>query len=202
MIAQLRGKLAAKTPGEIILDVGGTGYQVFVSLNTFYELPDPGGAVSLSIYTHVREDVLQLYGFLDHHEKRIFELLLGVSGVGPRLATNVLSGIPAQEMVQALTDEDVARLMAIPGVGRKLAERLTVELKDRAGALRVAGPVREGAGGDDGKALRDLEGEAVSALVNLGYKRPDAERAVKRVAAEVSGSLEETIRMALRSIGG
>ncbi len=204
MIAHLRGTLAAKLPGEVVVDVGGTGYQVFVSLNTFCELPHPGGQVSLSIYTHVRENALQLYGFLDRREQQVFELLLGVSGIGPRLATNVLSGIPAQEMVHALTEGDTARLMAIPGVGRKLAERLTVELKERAGALRGAGgDATDGAwtGGDDGTP-RDLHAQAISALVNLGYRRPEAERAVKGAARPAKGSLEETIRMALRSITG
>jgi Holliday junction DNA helicase RuvA len=204
MIAHLRGTLAAKLPGEVVVDVGGTGYQVFVSLNTFCELPHPGGQVSLSIYTHVRENALQLFGFLDRREKQVFELLLGVSGIGPRLATNVLSGIPAQEMVHALTDGDTARLMAIPGVGRKLAERLTVELKERAGALRGAGGDATNAAwseGDDGTP-RDLRAQAISALVNLGYRRPEAERAVKDAARPAKGSLEETIRMALRSIAG
>jgi Holliday junction DNA helicase RuvA len=203
MIAHLRGTLAAKFPGEIVVDVGGTGYQVFVSLNTFCELPHPGGQVSLSIYTHVRENALQLYGFLDRREKQVFELLLGVSGIGPRLATNVLSGIPAQEMVHALTEGDTARLMAIPGVGRKLAERLTVELKERAGELRGAGgDATDGARGEDDGTLRDLQAQAISALVNLGYRRPEAERAVKDAARPAKGSLEETIRMALRSIAG
>jgi Holliday junction DNA helicase RuvA len=200
MIAHLRGTLAAKSPGEIIVDVGGTGYQVFVSLNTFYELPDIGGEVSLSIHTHVREDALQLYGFADRNEKRVFELLLAVSGIGPRLATNVLSGIPACEMVEALTQGNVARLMAIPGVGRKLAERLTVELKERAAPL---------VGGNGGKATdggaqiaNDVLREATSALVNLGYRRSEADRAVRGAAARAGDRLEEVIRIALRNIAG
>lgn len=200
MIAHLRGMLAAKSPGQIVIDVGGTGYLVFVSLNTFYELPDPGAEVSLSIHTHVREDALQLYGFVDPREKGVFELLLGVSGVGPRLAKNVLSGIPAVEMVEALTQGNVARLMAIPGVGRKLAERLTVELKERAVSL-VDGK-EDGvsdAGGEDGvEMLR----EAASALVNLGYRRSEAEKAVRNAAGRAGDRLEEIIRIALREIAG
>jgi Holliday junction DNA helicase RuvA len=201
MIAHLRGTLATKSPGEIVIDVGGTGYRVFVSLNTFYELPRPGTEVSLDIHTHVREDALQLYGFIESHERSVFEMLLGVSGVGPRLATNVLSGIPAREMVHALTEGNVARLMAVPGVGRKLAERLTVELKDRAGQLAGAGDGAPAAGGrrglDDG-----LAGEAVSALVNLGYKRQEAERAVKNAMPRNGGRLEDAIRSALRGLAG
>jgi len=200
MIARLRGTLAAKSPGEIIVDVGGTGYQVFVSLNTFYELPDLGQEVSLSIYTHVREDALQLYGFVDRTEKSVFELLLAVSGIGPRLAKNVLSGIPAHEMVRALTQGNVDRLMAIPGVGRKLAERLTVELKNRAASL-VSGN-GEGARSADGCVRLETLREAASALVNLGYRRQEAERAVKDAAARAGDRLEEIIRVALRSIAG
>ncbi len=200
MIAHLRGTLAAKSPGEIIVDDGGTGYQVFVSLNTFYELPDTGGEVSLSIHTHVREDALQLYGFADRSEKRVFELLLAVSGIGPRLATNVLSGIPACEMVEALTQGNVARLMAIPGVGRKLAERLTVELKERAASLVSGngGKARDAGG----QIAADVLREATSALVNLGYRRSEADRAVRGAAARAGDRLEEIIRIALRNIAG
>jgi Holliday junction DNA helicase RuvA len=201
MIAKLRGALVGKAPGEIVLDVGGVGYHVFVSLTTFYELPEPGREVTLDIHTHVREDAIQLYGFTDPHEREVFRLLLGVSGIGPRLATNVLSGIPAADMVEALIAGDVARLIAIPGVGRKLAERLTVELKERAALLRngrAAGrtramETREGA---------SFEREATSALVNLGYRAVEAERAVKSAAASGGGRLEDLIRIALRSLAG
>jgi Holliday junction DNA helicase RuvA len=201
MIGRLRGALAAKSPGEIIVDVGGIGYQVFVSLNTFYDLPQPGAEVSLDIYTHVREDTLQLYGFVDRCEKDVFALLLSVSGIGPRLATNVLSGIPAGEMVEALTAGDVDRLMAIPGVGRKLAERLTVELKERAALLRNGrGAGARGGAGDP--AAGNLLREATSALLNLGYRRPEAERAVKNAMACGGDRLEEVIRLALRGLAG
>jgi Holliday junction DNA helicase RuvA len=195
MIAHLRGTLAAKSPGELVVEVGGVGYQVFVSLNAFYELPATGKPVALEIHTHVREDTLQLYGFLDRTEKAMFELLLGVSGIGPRLATSVLSGIPAGELIDALAAADVGRLVAIPGVGRKTAERMTVELKDRVAGLRNGrgrGEAREPAAGP--------EREAVSALVNLGYRKPEAERAVKDAAAAAAGRLEDLIRLALRSL--
>jgi Holliday junction DNA helicase RuvA len=192
--------LAAKSPGEIVVDVGGTGYQVFVSLNTFYELPNPGTEVSLRIHTHVREDALQLYGFVDRAEKEVFELLLAVSGIGPRLATNVLSGIPAGEMVEALTQGNVGRLMAIPGVGRKLAERLTVELKERASGL--VGGDGGGASGTEDQPGIDVVREATSALVNLGYRRSEAERAARSAAANAGDRLEEIIRIALRNVSG
>jgi Holliday junction DNA helicase RuvA len=195
MIAQLRGTLAAKSPGEIVVEVGGVGYQVFVSLNAFYELPAAGEPVALEIHTHVREDAILLYGFLDRTEKRMFELLLDVSGIGPRLATGVLSGIPARELIDALAESDVGRLVAIPGVGRKTAERMTVELKDRVAVLRNGrGEARGGA------AVAGPEREAVSALVNLGYRKPEAERAVKDAAARAAGRLEDLIRLALRSL--
>lgn len=202
MIARLRGTLAAKSPGEIIVDVGGVGYHVVVSLTTFYELSAVGSEISLDIHTHVREDALQLYGFLDRSEKRVFELLLSVAGIGPRLATNVLSGIPAHEMVEALMAGNVARLVAIPGVGRKLAERLTVELKDRAALLGDGrAPMAAGeAGGRNGRTGAGLLREATSALVNLGYRVAEAERAVKKAAADGGTRLEDVIRIALRSL--
>src|SRR5512139_2168186 len=124
MIAQLAGALAQKSPDHLIIDVQGVGYQVFVSLNAFYRLPEPGDRVSLLIHTHVREDALQLYGFLDREEKDLFQLLLGISGIGPRLAINILSGTPARELKEALEAGDLVRLTAIPGVGKKTAERL------------------------------------------------------------------------------
>jgi Holliday junction DNA helicase RuvA len=200
MIAHLRGTLLTKAPGEIVIDVGGVGYQVAVSLATFAALPGVGQSVGLDIHTHVREDALQLYGFLNRKEKRVFELMIGVAGIGPKLATNVLSGIPADEMVDALIEGNVPRLMAIPGVGRKLAERLTVELKERALLLRngrgaAAGASEEPVGSP---VLR----EAASALVNLGYRLAEAERAVKSAASRGGERLEDVIREALRGLAG
>ncbi len=199
MIARLRGRLAAKAPGEVVVDVGGVGYQVFVSLTTFYGLPAPGAEVSLDVHTHVREDVIQLYGFADPHEREVFRLLLTVAGIGPRLATNVLSGIPPDDMIQALTDGDVARLVAVPGVGRKLAERLTVELKDRARLLHRNGGDRAPSRGTDRETSAVLR-EATSALVNLGYRVADAERAVKQAAGGGGDRVEDVIRRALRGL--
>ncbi len=193
MIAQISGQLAQKLPGEIVIDVGGVGYQVFIPLNVFYRLPDIGAAVSLQIHTHVREDSLQLFGFHDAGEKQVFLLLTGVSGIGPKLALNILSGIPADQLARALKDGDQVRLVAIPGVGKKLAERMIVELKDKITSrtlLTVESPKTEPGS--------QLMLDAVSALVNLGYKKPDAEKyvseALKSGNRSLAGVLKETLR--------
>lgn len=195
MIAQISGILAQKIPGEAVVDVGGVGYQIFIPLNVFYRLPEIGAAVSLQIYTHVREDALQLFGFQDHAEKQLFLLLLGVSGIGPKLAVNILSGIAADELSRALKEGDQVRLVAIPGVGRKLAERMIVELKDKFATLAPAGP--ESAKAEGGSQLLL---DAVSALVNLGYKRPEAEKMVREVLRKGERSLENVLKETLRRI--
>ena len=193
MIAQIHGTLAQKIPGEIIVDVGGVGYQIFIPLNVFYQLPEINAPVSLQIHTHVREDALQLFGFRDFPEKQIFLLLIGVSGIGPKLAINILSGIPAEELARALREGDQPRLIAIPGVGRKLAERMIVELKDKLATLAPIGA--ESAKPEVGSQLLL---DAVSALVNLGYKRPDAEKAVREVLKKGDHSLESVLKESLR----
>jgi Holliday junction DNA helicase RuvA len=193
VIAHISGTLAQKVPGEIVVDVAGVGYQVFIPLNVFYRLPEIGSAVSLQIYTHVREDALQLFGFEDAGEKQIFLLLLGVSGIGPRLAINILSGIPAEELSRALKEGDQVRLVAIPGVGRKLAERMIVELKDKLAGLAPAGGASARADGGSQLVL-----DAVSALVNLGYKRPEAEKLVREVLGTGERSLESVLKETLR----
>jgi Holliday junction DNA helicase RuvA len=196
VIAQITGTLAQKIPGEIIVDVGGVGYQVFIPLNVFYRLPEVGGSVSLQIFTHVREDAIQLFGFHDPGEKQLFLLLLGVSGIGPRLAVNILSGIPADELARALKEGDHVRLLAIPGVGRKLAERMIVELRDKFATLASA--EAESARRDGGS---ELVLDAVSALVNLGYKRAEAERTVREVLKRGEQSLENVLKETLRRMG-
>jgi holliday junction DNA helicase RuvA len=193
MIAQLAGGLAYKSPEHLIIDVQGVGYQVFVSLNSFYRLPEPGSPVSLQIHTHVREDALQLYGFVDREEKDLFLLLTGVSGIGPRLAMSILSGTPTTELQDALEAGDLVRLVAIPGVGKKTAERLVLELRDKIKVVRAA----RGAGG---RQATGLEAEATAALVNLGYRHNEAERAVKAAAAAGAGDLEAVIRTALKRV--
>lgn len=200
MIAQLRGRLLAKEPHRVVVDVGGVGYQVFVPLSTFYRLPEVSGEVSLFTHTHVREDALQLFGFASRDEQTLFELLQGVSGIGPRLATNILSGISVEELVPALTGGDVARLRAVPGVGKKLAERLLVELREKvAAALALSGAAAPPAPAGSDPLLEDV----ISALVNLGCNRKDAAKAAEaaRRTHGPSADFELVIKTALRGVG-
>jgi len=195
MIAQLTGILVAKSPNAAVVEVHGVGFHVLVSLPCFYDLPEPGKQVSLFTHLHVREDAVQLFGFLDPLERALFQLLIGVAGIGPKLALNILSGLPARELEAALDAGDVARLVSIPGVGRKTAERLVLELREKARALRGEGEREERRGGD-------VDREAVSALINLGYRRADAELAVKSARAAGADDLESAIRQALRRLSG
>ena len=195
MIAHISGTLAQKIPGEVVIDVAGVGYQIFIPLSVFYRLPEIGAPLSLQIYTHVREDALQLFGFQDLGDKQLFLLLLGVSGIGPKLAVNILSGIASDELSRALKEGDQVRLMAIPGVGRKLAERMIVELKDKFASLAPTGP--ESAKIEGGSQLLS---DAVSALVNLGYKRPEAEKIVREVLRRGERSLENVLKESLRRV--
>jgi Holliday junction DNA helicase RuvA len=195
VIAQISGTLAQKVPGEIVVDVVGVGYQIFIPLNVFYRLPEIGAPVSLQIHTHVRDDALQLFGFQDLAEKQIFLLLISVSGIGPKLAVNILSGIPAEELARALKVGDQARLVAIPGVGRKLAERMIVELKDKLATLSTTGV--ESPKPEIGSHVMQ---DAVSALVNLGYKRPEAEKMVREVLRSGDRSLENVLKDTLRRL--
>jgi Holliday junction DNA helicase RuvA len=192
MIAKIRGALASKIPGEVIVDVGGVGYQIFIPLSVFYRLPEVGGAVSLHIYTHLREDALQLFGFLEYEERQVFLLLNSVAGIGPKLAINILSGIPADDLARALREGDEPRLVSIPGVGKKLAERMIVELRDRV----LAQPAGDLDRADGSQLMRD----AISALVNLGYRRAEAEKSVREVAQRGEGTLAEVLKEALRRL--
>jgi len=200
MIAQLRGRILEKHPNRIVVDVGGVGYDVFVPLSTFYGLGDAGSDISLRIHTHVREDALALYGFRTILEQDLFERLISVSGIGPKVALGVLSGIEPLELTRAIERSDVARLTAIPGVGRKTSERIVLELKDRLPRVQVehavAGEVEAAPGG-----VRD---DVLSALVNLGYHRPLAEKAVE-AATKMPGStsdagFEHMLKQALREL--
>lgn len=191
MIARITGTLAHKEPGEITVDVAGIGYQVYIPLTVFYRLPETGGKVSLLIHTHLREDALQLFGFLEKEEKQLFMLLNGVAGIGPKLAITILSGIPADDLARALREGDQVRLLAIPGVGKKLAERMIVELRDKFAAF---GSERVAAG--DGQVARD----ALSALLNLGYRRSEAEKSVREITQEGQESLPEVLKEALRRL--
>lgn len=195
MIAHLRGKLLSKRPGQAVVEAAGVGYDVAISVPTFTELPATGAEVALHVHTHVREDALALYGFLRAEEKQLFEKLISVSGVGPKLAMTILSGMPsASEIVSAIRGNDVARLTKIPGVGKKTGERLALELKDKLDAFGPA-PARAATGSP-------LEEDVLSALVNLGYQRPHAERAVAAAAANggKSGTFDALFRRALASL--
>ncbi len=193
MIARLHGVLHEKTPEQLIVDVGGVGYQVLVSLQTFYHLPGVGEQVSLLIHTHTREDTLRLYGFLEEKEKSCFLLLRGVSGIGPKLALNILSGIPVDELEAALRARDVTRLVAAPGVGKKTAERMVVELQEKVGAL-------EDANGASPGTPDPLSTEAVSALVNLGYRQAQVEKTVREIVRNGATAISDVIRESLRRL--
>ena len=197
MIARLRGRLADKEPGRLVLDVNGVGYEVRVPLSTYGEVGEPGAEVSLRIHTHVREDTLSLFGFASRLELELFERLLGVNGVGPRLALAVLSGVEPRELVQAVRRGEHARLNAVPGVGRKTAERIGLELKDK-----LPAPAPQEAGDPGAGPDRDLRGDVLSALVNLGYQRPVAERAAEAAVRGTPGGFEATLRAALRELAG
>ena len=172
MIAHLRGRLFAKNPGQAIVEAGGVGYDVTISVPTFTALPPEGHEVALYIHTHVREDALSLFGFLERDEKRLFERLITVSGVGPKLAVTILSGLNPERTVAAIRAQDHATLTRIPGVGKKLAERLVVELKEKLEDFAVA-PA------PSGRTLGPAADDVLSALVNLGYPRPAAQKAVE-----------------------
>jgi len=197
MIAFLSGTLVEKSPGRAIVDVQGVGYDVQVPLSTFYVLGEPGASVALRVHTHVREDVLALYGFATKIEQDLFERLIAINGIGPRLALAVLSGIEPADLVRAIRQQDVARLTAIPGIGKKTAERIGLELKDRLpSAIPGLGEaVPEGAPEDR------LRADLLSALVNLGYPRAPADQAIGDVLkASSSASFEDVLRQVLRRL--
>jgi holliday junction DNA helicase RuvA len=196
MIAHLRGRLLEKHPNRVILDVQGVGYEAHVPLSTFYEMPDAGAEVALRIHTHVREDALALYGFATRLELQLFERLISVSGIGPKLALAVLSGIEPDELITAVKTSDVARLTAIPGVGKKTAERIGLELKDKLAAFVPAHDAPS-----DARTGDSLKDDVLSALINLGYHRPLAERALEAaLRAATDGSFEKTLKQALREL--
>jgi len=194
-IASLAGTLTEKSPDGLVVDVGGVGYAVQVSLQTFANLPPAGASVRLLVHTEVREDAIELIGFVVAEERALFHLLRRVKGLGPRTALVVLSGMPLAELVATIADGDAARLQTIPGVGKKFAERIVVECRDGA-TLLIAGAPRRAAV-VSGDAVVD---EAISALVNLGYKRAEAERAVQRVGRPAP--LEDVVRAALQGLAG
>lgn len=195
MIAQLRGRISEKHPNRIVVDVNGVGYDVAVPLSTFYGLGEPGTEIALRIHTHVREDALSLFGFATPLEQQLFERLIGVSGIGPKVALSVLSGIEPAELIRAVERPDIARLTAIPGVGKKTAERIVLELKDRLPRAQAAAP---GTAAPESTLLKD---DVLSALINLGYHRPLAEKAVESaVRTTPDGDFKSTLKQALREL--
>jgi holliday junction DNA helicase RuvA len=191
MIAHLRGRLLAKRPNQAVVETSGVGYDVTISVPTFSELPAVGSEVALHIHTHVREDLIALYGFLRSAEKQLFEKLIMVSGIGPKLAITILSGMPAEDMVNAIRGNDVARLTRIPGIGRKTAERMVLELRDKLPAVgeEVAHAI---------PTLNSVQEDVLSALVNLGYQRAAAEKAL--AATQKNGTFDATFRDALAAM--
>lgn len=177
MIAHLRGKLLSKQPGQAIVEAGGVGYDVTISIPTFSDLPNTGNEVSLHIYTHVREDALALFGFGRSQEKQLFEKLISVSGIGPKLAITILSGMQTEAMVAAIRGNDLAQLTKTPGIGKKTAERMVLELKDKLESFGIVAAIPK---------ANALEEDVISALVNLGYQRPAAERAVAKAGENKS----------------
>src|SRR5256714_7800676 len=195
MIGQLRGRLADKRPNQVLVDVGGVGYIVQLPLSTYAALGELHAEVTLLIHTHVREDAFSLYGFLSSREKHFFEMLLSASGVGPSLALKILSGMSVEELVPAIRNSDLGRLTKIPGVGRKTAERMVVELKDKLEAVAVE-TEKLAASSPAG-----IEADVISALVNLGYDSRAAETAVSAAKRQAgAGSFEKLLRGALQSL--
>jgi holliday junction DNA helicase RuvA len=200
MIAFLRGKLLEKHPNQVILDTGGVGYDVVIPVSTFSALPAAGADVALRIYTHVREDALALFGFLTPQEKALFERLISVSGIGPSLAIKVLSGLATPAIIDAIRGGQVEQLVRIPGVGKKTAERMVLELKDKLEGLG-GGSAPSGVAVRDEPALSAIEQDVLSALLNLGCNRASAEAAVRKAqAAEPAAAFEPMFRKALELV--
>lgn len=195
MIGYLKGTLLDKKPSSVVLDVNGVGYLVNIPVSTFYDLPEEGASLSLYIYTHVREDLLALYGFRTTREKKLFEKLIGVSGIGPKMAISFLSGMSAEELIPAIQRQDIAKLATIPGVGRKTAERVSLELREQISAL--LGEVAQ-----TSAAKPPMQEDLISALTNLGYHRSLAERAVKAVLekAPADAGFEDLLKQSLQRI--
>ena len=188
MIAHLRGRLLEKSPNRVVVEAGGVGYDVTISVPTFSDLPKSNEEVELHIHTHVREDALSLFGFLRREEKQLFEKLIGVSGIGPKLAITILSGMSAEFMVAAIRSNDLGTLTKIPGIGKKTAERMVLELRDKLEGFEASAPAT---------VLVPVEEDVLSALVNLGYQRSAAERAVSQANGSGGKSFESLFKDAL-----
>ncbi len=203
MIGFLRGQILEKHPNRLIVDVHGVGYDVHVPLSTYYQIGDEGSEVALRVYTHVREEALQLYGFLTDLERQLFERLIGISGIGPKLAVALLSGMEPRDLLTAVQRADVARLTGVPGIGKKTAERIVLELKDRIAGLGLG--LTPAAGAPAASPEDQLKGDVLSALQNLGYHRPLAEKAVDAAIADAAtdaapASFERVFKGALKAL--
>ncbi len=195
MIAEIKGRLSHKSLEYVILEANGIGYQIFIPLSTFYKLPEPEEILSLKTYTYFREDALQLFGFLTIEEKEIFQLLIKIPGVGPKSALNILSGIALDELCQAIKEEDVAKLVLIPGIGKKTAQRITLELKDKIDKVKFWDQDTQR------KFLRDED--IISALINLGYQRGIAQKALEKGKREIKKeeyTLENLLKATLKML--
>jgi Holliday junction DNA helicase RuvA len=198
MIAFIRGRLLDKQPNRLVVDVQGVGYEVLVPLSTYYDIGEVGADVALHVHTHVREDAFQLYGFRTSVEQQLFERLISISGIGPKLGIAVLSGIEPRELVRAVQRSDVARLIRVPGIGRKTAERIVLELKDRLGQIALGDRAEPEPPDTEASRVRE---DLVSALHNLGYHRPLAEKAVDAALESHPGAtFEQALKDALREL--
>ena len=200
MIARISGILIYKSVSHVIVDAYGVGYRIFVPLTTFYELPETGQLATLNIYTHVKEDAIHLFGFHTFEDQGIFQMLISIAGIGPKLAMNILSGIPAREFVKAVTQGNMSRLVAIPGVGKKMAERMIVELKDK--MLKVDLKEMKSDNGPGIVGDNAMKDDDLSALVNLGYKNATAKAVIEKVVSEsVEGlGLDVLLKNALKTL--
>jgi len=194
VIALLSGRLVYKSPEYSIIDVNGVGYQVFTSLTSFYSLPEINDALTINIHTHHREDAIHLFGFVEKSEKELFYFLIGVSGIGPKLALTILSGMPADQLIAAITNGDVGRLTNISGIGKKTADRLILELKEK--VKHIAPAVRSGERAEKNR----IKDDAISALINLGYNRAVAKDAIEKISIDAEGNItvENLIRESLK----
>ena len=201
MIAYLEGRLTRKSPSQVMVLVGGVGYKLFIPVSTYYELPEEGSDVALYVHTHVREDILALYGFWSVTEERLFQRLIGVNGVGPALALKVMSGLEPKALVDAIRSSDLRRLSSIPGVGKKTAERLVVELRDKMAG--IGPPGEEDASKVPLGRIESLREDVLSALANLGFPRPSAEKSVEAALREEPDiSFEGALKRVLRKLSG
>jgi Holliday junction DNA helicase RuvA len=201
MIGYLKGRLQHKKPNNVVIDVNGVGYEVTIPLTTFYELPDEGGELSLNIHTHVREDALLLFGFHTQREKNFFLKLITISGIGPKLAVTVLSGARVEELAAAISEGNIPRLTAIPGIGRKTAERMVLELKSQMSAFLL--PEQAGSARAE-KTFGAMEEDVLSALVNLGYPRAAAEKALQSTlrSDRCERTFEDVLKNTLQRLSG